>query len=90
MIIVSVILVCHIMFLNFAFCNMVQTIESYSSHLFGILFEISFYSTMKKRTKVQEIGDRTWVVYSSKSQYYGRKRPVFRPFGSDDITVGRV
>ena len=58
MIIVSVILVCHTMFENFAFCIMGRTTESCSIHLLNILFDVCFYSTMKKTTQVQQIGDR--------------------------------
>ena len=82
------ILICHTMFENLVFCNRVRVTESYSIHLFGLLFEIYFYSTMKKRIQIQQIGDRTWIVYRRKSQGYGRKRLVFRLFGSDRITAG--
>ena len=65
-----------------------RTTESYSIHLFGMLSGICFYSTMKKRTQVRQIDDRTWVVYSRKSQGYGRKQPVFqRRISLDTIQV---
>ena len=67
MMIASASLVCHTIFENFVFCIMERTTESYSIHLFGLLIEIWFYSTMKKRTQVQYIGSRTWVVDSRKS-----------------------
>ena len=88
--IVSVILVCCTMFENFSFCIIERTTESYSIHLFDILFEIYFYSTMKKRTQIEQIGGRTWMVYSCHSQGYNCQQPAFRQFSSDRITTGRV
>ena len=61
--------VCHTMFENFALCNMRRTTQSCSVHLFGIVFEICFYSTLKvkKRVQTQQIGSRAWVVYNRDS-----------------------
>ena len=67
-----------------------RTTKIYNIYIFGILSKNCFFSAMKKRTLVQQIGGRTRVVYTRKSQGYGRKRHVFRLFGSDRITVAHI
>ena len=89
MIIVFVILICHTMLENLAFCNMVWSTQSYSVLLFGLLL-VCFYSTMKNRSELQKIGGCAWVVHGRWSQSYGRKLLLFHSFDTDRITAGRV
>ena len=39
-------------------CFVRRITQSCSVHLFSVLFEIYFYSAMKKRTQVEQIDDR--------------------------------